>query len=1324
LVCRAANNNRCILAAPSSRTQKREGGCGSSEKEQQVVPFTASLPRLPPELWQRIDRALANLDACMAAPPSHLERIETDAAYVERLAVALKEAGAAITAARLKNDVFDGRSWPGESQAETWARALLQHGFDPALTSEALAGWLGQTNDEGEQPGGDPVFFGLMRSSLSAFATAFRRTTGSAPARAQTTMVRPIRTAEQPVTERLRDAIQELLFFSTYRNDEDAAACASAALRTIKAADIGPPGHLKETWLHQFKVDAFKLYGHITASELEADELCSLLAAMKKRQDELWAMSPAPDNGGPEPLTSDGMSAACEETAVPVAISTPNGPGPTSPREQSLVTQPGPDRPPEQHVKEPNPFRQLCALALRIREEEVERDLKPARQRPPHTPEYRATLENTLRDLVADCCMAARCLGDGREREAEEAAQQLAKTCKALLVWEAAERLGMLSAEEATREKGGPCVALCNRLGPLYDRVDHLARLYDRVHMVRSAAGAPAHTAALAPMQTNGVGIMSETPSSESLREQARALREQKEAGRQASLKEEERLNRCVHAAAELGKAVGAMRCASGVLNPAPTAAELEEHCNTITPLLEQALAALGEADLLQKLDRLDEAATLGHYRQQRDDPEETRLAYGHAKQIIATDPADHERLAQLVRDAVEEPGLRRTWDWVHILVAGLIGQQKVVWQDDPRPLLPNPTTAVPSPSTCVPIPDADAIAATAKRRSAARARLDQIDANRQSALNEANDILAACQRALPGATDYARDTIIPLEQRAAVADALRALWAGLRGVRIDVARLIDQIEKQARFFGGDTFGYIIHLARRGQDDDRQGILDLLAELDKLPSLPDPEVQRQASQKGVWDNFVAQLRGLLHWSNAGPYLPDNEEGSRLAQELNTPVPAAPAAAVFSSISRTGRLEIQLIAQLDGSSDILKLPALDDLERDEERIAIAVRQATGLSRDEWHRLRGKPAAEPYLEMAIAALEGARKADDTTDASPRPAGSGTPHSAAPEPTAPATPTTGRRRPSMRIDEIRGNVDVGIITIREDEFRAVLQRLTSRSSVAGGRQLYDYARVTTHSSEALGVAVVRCLEQGQGDAQSVTQELIDDLNPPWLFLVGIGGGIPRAEFSLGDVILASRLIDFSVSAALQDQPPEFNVGGGPMHPDVENLLKHLPALATEIKGWNYQNSVRMRKPPIAIPEDRASDCYYGDDAWKQSVQSSLKRNFPVGRRARPPKSLSSPTISSNTLVKDADLLRQWGQSARHASAVEMELGGVYRAAHRGGKRNYRIVAVRGVSDIVGFKRSSEWTDYACHSAAAFACALLRSGVLHLLQANRPLQ
>src|SRR5262249_25576784 len=114
-----------------------------------------------------------------------------------------------------------------------------------------------------------------------------------------------------------------------------------------------------------------------------------------------------------------------------------------------------------------------------------------------------------------------------------------------------------------------------------------------------------------------------------------------------------------------------------------PTEAELERHYGKVVPLLAAALTVLRENNLVSKLEKLDEAATLTHYRQQRDDPQESQIAYAHAKQIIEADPADRQSLKELVRDAVEEPGLRKAWDWVFNLLYGLTGQQKLVWKSE-----------------------------------------------------------------------------------------------------------------------------------------------------------------------------------------------------------------------------------------------------------------------------------------------------------------------------------------------------------------------------------------------------------------------------------------------------------------------------------------------------------------------------------------------------------------------------------------------------------------------------------------------------------------
>jgi len=64
-----------------------------------------------------------------------------------------------------------------------------------------------------------------------------------------------------------------------------------------------------------------------------------------------------------------------------------------------------------------------------------------------------------------------------------------------------------------------------------------------------------------------------------------------------------------------------------------------------------------------------------------------------------------------------------------------------------------------------------------------------------------------------------------------------------------------------------------------------------------------------------------------------------------------------------------------------------------------------------------------------------------------------------------------------------------------------------------------------------------------------------------------------------------------------------------------------------------------------------------------------------------------------------------------------VEMEAGGAYRAARETRRgHEYRLLCVRGISDVVGFRRESDWTRFACQTAASFVLALIKSDVAFL--------
>ncbi|MCP4699834.1 MAG: 5'-methylthioadenosine/S-adenosylhomocysteine nucleosidase [Gammaproteobacteria bacterium] len=295
-------------------------------------------------------------------------------------------------------------------------------------------------------------------------------------------------------------------------------------------------------------------------------------------------------------------------------------------------------------------------------------------------------------------------------------------------------------------------------------------------------------------------------------------------------------------------------------------------------------------------------------------------------------------------------------------------------------------------------------------------------------------------------------------------------------------------------------------------------------------------------------------------------------------------------------------------------------------------------------------------------------------------------------------------------MTGDKKKYIVDIGIITIKPEEYTAVAQRLEKWIEIEENKHIYLYQSIETSGGHSFGVAVARCLEQGNREAQALANDMIADFAPKWLLLAGIAGGIPAPEYSLGDVLLCTRLHDFSVCCVSEDQPPEFDLRGGPVHPHARKILEVLPAYAKQLDacGWNSEQTLGLKKPDVDLALKNDTEKIYGDEDWKKNVRESLEQNFSQSRK---PKFHLGSTGSSDRLVKSPRLIQQWKPLARGLTHVEMELAGVYKAAS---DNQTPVLAIRGLSDIVGYKRSSDWTNYACETAASFAIALIRSGLL----------
>jgi nucleoside phosphorylase len=298
-------------------------------------------------------------------------------------------------------------------------------------------------------------------------------------------------------------------------------------------------------------------------------------------------------------------------------------------------------------------------------------------------------------------------------------------------------------------------------------------------------------------------------------------------------------------------------------------------------------------------------------------------------------------------------------------------------------------------------------------------------------------------------------------------------------------------------------------------------------------------------------------------------------------------------------------------------------------------------------------------------------------------------------------------------LNASSLKGQIDVGIITIKEEEFDAALAQFADRRHVEGQNRFYEYSLLGVNKEE-VAVVVGRSPEQGQGPAGAIAHDMIDDLAPDWILLVGIAGGFPDSDYTLGDVLLSSRVHDFSVSAALEEGDFQYQQQGGPIPVAVEKLITHLPALKGELGNWSDPTALGAPKPLEKVPQTFQDTKFYGPDEWRSKTQAALQRHFPPGKPPRNPIFKIAPMLTSSTLVKNVELARTWRETARHAAGVEMELGGVYLAARYGGSGKTKVLAIRGISDIVGYKRDPAWTDFACRSAAGFAAAFIRTGRL----------
>ncbi len=289
---------------------------------------------------------------------------------------------------------------------------------------------------------------------------------------------------------------------------------------------------------------------------------------------------------------------------------------------------------------------------------------------------------------------------------------------------------------------------------------------------------------------------------------------------------------------------------------------------------------------------------------------------------------------------------------------------------------------------------------------------------------------------------------------------------------------------------------------------------------------------------------------------------------------------------------------------------------------------------------------------------------------------------------------------------------DVDVLLVTMKPEEFEAVLEVFPEKIGKLRGHSgtSYNLRRAHTTSGGSYTVTVLKCVGQGTGEAQERVNEALRDFSPRLVLVVGIAGALPHSEFSLGDIVLSTHVHDFSLQARNPDGSTELALGGDSVERSLANAIAQLKENAEEMGDWT------SGLPPLPpVPFDDESK-YYGDEAWNESVRKSLRRNF--DGRTRSPLFVDGAIGSSDRLMKDEDLLVMLKKSVRNLLAVEMEAAGAYRAT-----RGLPFAAIRGISDVVGFRRDDGWPLFACKSAAHLARGFLRTEPIPVKTREDPL-
>jgi nucleoside phosphorylase len=265
-----------------------------------------------------------------------------------------------------------------------------------------------------------------------------------------------------------------------------------------------------------------------------------------------------------------------------------------------------------------------------------------------------------------------------------------------------------------------------------------------------------------------------------------------------------------------------------------------------------------------------------------------------------------------------------------------------------------------------------------------------------------------------------------------------------------------------------------------------------------------------------------------------------------------------------------------------------------------------------------------------------------------------------------------------PPKKKQTMKPPVDFVIIAPLDEERDALLRKLKGWWKLPPSDEdirVYFAAQLPVEfpdgSKAAYNIVVVPLADMGEQEAGNATHDAIRRWSPRFVLLVGIAGGLRKAEVGCGDVLIANQVADYELQKRTMDG-----------------------------------TTIRWRVHPVNQQLLLASKNFLGDD-WMQWINEPR----PFGGT---PKRRTGVICTGNKVIADG-LANTYHETWERLIGVEMEAGGVAGAAFsRVNPPGFFMI--RGVSDLADKDKDStqtkSWRAYACDVAASYAMAFLTSG------------